>query len=135
MSNASSPQAAADLNTTLHQQLRTLGRAAAGFSSSDVSGFSPEHVYKVAQALVKAGELHRVRMPNRRVRYFADADQAHRAIQAENQGSARRTPTLGTRAKPLWSPDEPGLITSRTKITKAPPLPDNVYRTNTYWRF
>ena len=41
----------------------------------------------------------------------------------------------GTRAKARWSPDEPGVITSATRIIKAPPLPDNVFRTNTYAQF
>jgi hypothetical protein len=36
------------------------------------------------------------------------------------------------RSKARWSPDEPGIITAKTRITKAPPLPRDVLRTNTF---
>lgn len=70
----------------------------------------------------------------RRVRYFADETLAQ-AYQPGQMRAAAPVLSGGPRAKARWSPDEPAVITSRTRITIAPPLPRNVYRTNSYPQF
>ena len=122
------------LNTTLHQILEQEARNAAGFSASDITGYAPEHVRRAAQALVAAGRLHRATVSPRRVRYFATAELAD-GFTKRPMPTRPQQSVAGTRAKARWSPDEPGVITSATRIIKAPPLPDNVFRTNTYAQF
>jgi hypothetical protein len=119
------------LNSVLHQRLEALAQTDAGFSVSDVTGHAPEPVRRAAQALVAAGRLVRAQLGGRRVRYFASAAQARRFVQQQPSTSPVRA-LAGPRAKAAWSPDEPGLITPQTRIVKAPPLPRNVLRTNTY---
>lgn len=122
------------LHTTLHQILEQEARNAAGFSASDITGYAPEHVRRAAQALVGAGRLYRATVSPRRVRYFATAELAQSF--AKRPSPTRPQPSLaGARTKASWSPDEPGIITAATRITKAPPLPDDVFRTNTYAQF
>lgn len=122
------------LNTTLHTTLESLSKTAAGFSASEVTGYSPEQVRRAAQALVGVGRLHRSNVSPRRVRYFATEALA-KAYMANRPSSAPQRMVAGTRAKAGWSADEPGLITSKTKIIKAPPPPRGVFRTNTYLQF
>lgn len=119
------------LNTTLHQTLETLAATPAGFSVSDVTGHGPEQVRRAAQALVAAGRLHRATVGTRRVRYFASAAGAN-AFQKVQPSTSPARALATTRSKARWSTDEPGLITAQTRIIKAPPLPRDVLRTNTY---
>lgn len=119
------------LNTALHQVLETLAKTDAGFSASDVTGHAPEQVRRAAQALVAASRLHRANVGSRRVRYFATAEQAKQFLRRQPSTAPSRA-QLGVRSKARWSVDEPGLITAKTRITKAPPLPRDVLRTNTY---
>jgi hypothetical protein len=119
------------LNTTLHQTLETLAATPAGFSASDVTGHAPEQVRRAAQALVAAGRLHRATVGTRRVRYFATADGAQAFLKTQPSTAPSRALT-SMRSKARWSADEPGIITSKTRITKAPPLPRDVLRTNTF---
>lgn len=123
-----------NLNTTLHQILEQEARNAAGFSASDITGYAPEHVRRAAQALVGAGRLQRATVSPRRVRYFATAAMAQAFTQSPSPTRPQQS-LAGARTKARWSPDEPGIITAATRITKAPPLPDNVFRTNTYAQF
>ncbi len=49
--------------------------------------------------------------------------------------ATRRLAVIGPRSRASWAPEQPGVITSRTKITVAPPLPRRTFRTNTYTQF
>ena len=109
--------------TPLQNLLITTSENAAGFSVSGITGYAPELVRRVANALVKSGDLVRAKLGARSVRYFANDDLA-RAYQA-NRGAAEMRPRT----------DEPGIITPQTKIYIAPPLPRRVLRTNTYTQF
>lgn len=124
------------LNTesTFHANLINLSETPAGFSASDVTGYAPEQVRRAAEALVKAGKIVRAKVSARRVRYFASARLASAYISG-TVPTGRARPVLGPRSKATWSVDEPGLITSKTKIHIAPPLPRRVLRTNTYQQF
>jgi hypothetical protein len=122
------------LNSSLHTLLVGLSNSAAGFSASDVTGYSPETVRCAAEALVRAGTIVRHKVGPRRVRYFANDTLAR----AHGSGQAPKLPSplaVGARSKARWSADEPGIITERTRITVAPPLPDGIFRTNTYPQF
>lgn len=122
------------LNTTLHTTLETISKTPAGFSASEVTGYSPEQVRRAAEALVAAGRLHRAKVSPRRVRYFA-TDRLAQGFMASRASVAPQRMAAGTRVKAGWSADEPGLITAQTKITKAPAPPRGVFRTNTYLQF
>jgi hypothetical protein len=113
--------------TTLHTKLQSLAENPSGFSVSEISGYSPEHVRRAAEALVGAQSIVRRQVSPRRVRYFANEQLAESYAAA----SRARAPTLGPRFKATWRQDEPGLITAQTKIYVAPP-PPGVLRTNTY---
>lgn len=122
------------LQTTLHTTLESLAKTQSGFSASEVTGYSPEQVRRAAEALVAADRLHRSKVSPRRVRYFASAKLAQDYQSSRPVVGAQR-PVTGLRAKASWSPDEPGLITAQTKITKAAPPPRGVFRTNTYLQY
>ena len=51
------------------------------------------------------------------------------------RGLRKLRDAAGPRFKAGWSADEPAIITSRTKIYRAPPLPRDVFRTNSYAKF
>jgi len=122
------------LNTTLHTNLISLSEAASGFSASEVTGHSPEQVRRAAEALVRAGRVVRAAVSPRRIRYFANERLAKACIAGRIQ-QAGTYKGASSRSKAPWSADEPAIITSRTKIFKAPPLPRNVFRTNTFSQF
>jgi hypothetical protein len=122
------------LNTTLHTTLESLSKTPAGFSASEVTGYSPEQVRRAAQALVGAGRLHRANVSPRRVRYFADELLARNYTAKRPSGAPQRM-VAGARTKATWSPDEPGLITPQTKIIRAPTPQRSVFRTNIYLQF
>jgi hypothetical protein len=122
------------LNTTLHTTLESLAQTPTGFSASEVTGYSPEQVRRAAEALVAADRLFRAKVSPRRVRYFANEKLAQ-GFMASRPVAAPQRMVAGSRVKAGWSVDEPGLITSRTKITKAPAPPRGVFRTNTYLHF
>jgi hypothetical protein len=122
------------LNTALHTNLLSLADTPAGFSASEVTGYSPEQVRRAAEALVHAGKLVRSAVSPRRIRYFAN-EQLVQAYATSRPGLTRPQLAGGLRAKASWRGDEPAVITSRTKIYIAPPLPHNVFRTNTYTQF
>jgi hypothetical protein len=122
--------------TTFQRKLIDLSESASGFAASELTGFSPEIVRRAAEALVKTGEIVRLKVSPRRVRYFATAELGKAYVTGAAVATAatrRQTSTL--RAKAPWSVDEPGIITAKTKIIIAPPLPRNVYRTYTYPKF
>ena len=123
-----------NLNTALHNTLLSLSETSSGFASSEVTGYSPEQVRRAAEALVKAGRIVRCTVSPRRVRYFAN-DKLAQACAAGRARMARPSVGTGLRAKALWRPDQPAIITPRTKVFIAPPLPRNVFRTNTYTQF
>ena len=122
------------LDTTFHIHLEQLADTSAGFSASEVTGFSPEQVRRAAEAMVKEQRLVRHKVSPRRVRYFKN----DKLAQAYGNGLASvvtRRAVSGPRSRAAWAPDEPGVITARTKITVAPPLPRRTLRTNTYTQF
>lgn len=122
------------LNTTLHINLISLSETPAGFSASEVTGYSPEQVRRAAEALVRAGRIVRSAVSPRRIRYFANERLAKACVAGRVQ-QARSLKSASSRSKAPWSVDEPGIITASTKIFKAPPLPRNVFRTNTFSQF
>lgn len=78
----------------------------------------------------------RSKVSPRRVRYFATDELAKRYTAARPSAVAQSSPAAaGSRTKARWAADEPMRITSKTKIFIAPPLPRNVFRTNTYPQF
>ncbi len=122
------------LQTTLHLTLESLAQTPAGFSASEVTGYSPEQVRRAAEALVSDGRLCRANVSARRVRYFVRPAQADAYVRERPRASAQPM-VAGSRAKASWSADEPGLITPQTRIIRATPAPRDVYRTNTYQQF
>jgi hypothetical protein len=122
------------LQTTLHLTLESLAETPAGFSASEVTGYSPEQVRRAAEALVADGRLCRANVSARRVRYFVRSAQADAYIR-ERPRATPQPMVAGSRAKAAWSVDEPGLITPQTRIVRATPPPCDVYRTNTYQQF
>ncbi len=124
----------AKLNTTFHSNLSKLAATSAGFSASDVTGYSPEQVRRAAEAMAAAGMIVRCKVSPRRVRYFK-TDGLARAFLAGKASAVSARPGGGPRVKAPWKPEDPGLITPRTKIYIAPPLPRRVFKTNTYQQF
>jgi predicted transcriptional regulator of viral defense system len=125
-----------NLNNTTHQKLLECAQSPAGVAVSELTGYSPEQVRRAAEALTKAGKLYRLKLSTRRVRYFANEALAkqHSAAQVTQANRAAHS-VSGARNKASWSADEPAIITAQTKIYRAPPLPRNVFRTNTYLQF
>lgn len=121
-------------NTSLHARLVALTEEPAGFAASEVTGYSAAQVRKAAEAMAEAGLLIRWKVSPRRVRYFSTEDQARGFKPAPVVGRVAG-PNGGARMKAGWSADEPGIITPQTKITIAPRLPRDVYRSNTYLKF
>ncbi len=119
--------------------LISLSETSAGFAVGEVSGFSPEMVRRAAEALVRQGRMVRAKVSPRRVRYFANdalAREYASAASAAAVGSRIKGGVAGgLRTKAPWRPEDPAIITPQTRIVVAPPLPDNVYRTNTYLKF
>ena len=76
----------------------------------------------------------RCKVSPRRVRYFK-TDELARAFLAGKASAVRARPAGGPRVKAPWKPEDPGLITPKTKIYIAPPLPRRVLKTNTYLQF
>lgn len=122
------------VNTALHNTLITLSKSSEGFAVSEVSGFSPEQVRRSAEALVAAGQIVRAKLSARRVRYFANDKLANAYASSRPSTSAAAT-AGGPRSKAPWRPEDPGIITAKTKIYIAPPPPNDVFRTNTYLKF
>ncbi len=121
--------------TVLHTNLISLAQSAEGFAVSEVSGYSPEQVRRAAEALVASGEMVRAKLSARRVRYFA-SDKLAGAYSDNRVSTSRTTQTAGgPRSKAPWKPEDPGIITSKTKIYIAPPPPSDVFCTNTYLKF
>lgn len=113
----------------------SLSETPGGFSASEVTGMAPEQVRRAAQALVKAGDLVRVRIGPRSVRYFRSAATAAAYQAAHGKLSPPKPALVGPRSKAAWSVDDPPIITSRTIFTQAAPLPGRVLKTNTYQQF
>lgn len=123
------------LNAT-HQKLLECAKSPAGVAASELTGYSPEQVRRAAEALTQAGQLFRLKLSTRRVRYFANEALARQHSAAQSSQAHRAAHSVsGARSKAPWSADEPAIITSATKIYRAPPLPRNVFRTNTYQQF
>ena len=122
------------LDTNLHTTLVSLSDSAGGFSASEVTGYSPEQVRRAANALAADGQILRTKVSTRSVRYFAN-DKLAKAYIAGTAKAARPRSAGGPRSKAPWRPEDPAVITPRTKIYVAPPLPRRVYRTNTYLQF
>ena len=63
-------------NTALQDNLLRLAAARSGFATSEVDGHTSKQVGPVAEALVRAGKLHRAKISHRVIRYFASEAQA-----------------------------------------------------------
>lgn len=124
----------ANLDSTFHIKLIELSGNTSGFGASELTGFSPEQVRRAAEALVKAGKIMRAKISSHRVRYFANEKLAQAFIAGQVPARAPHS-AAGARTRAHWKPDAPMHITSRTKIIVAPPLPRNVFRSNTYPQF
>ena len=120
--------------TPIQARLMAIADAKAGFAASEITGLAAAQVRQAAEALAAAGHVVRHRVAPRRIRYFATLAQAE-AYTKSHVPAGRIGIAGGPRARASWRADEPGIITSRTKITVAPPLPRAVYRTNTYLQF
>lgn len=118
----------------LQARLCALAESASGFAASEITGLSAVTVRQAAEALVAAGHIVSHRVAPRRIRYFATLAQAQ-AYSRHRTPATRVGVAGGPRVRATWHPDEPAIITSRTKITVAPRLPRSVYRTNTYLQF
>lgn len=105
-----------------------------GFAASELTGYSPERVRRAAEALVKEGRIVRIKTSAHRVRYFA-SDALAKAYMAGQAPARAPHSVAGSRVRATWKPDAPMRITSKTKIYIAPPLPRDVFRTNTYPQF
>ena len=118
----------------LHDKLISLAACPTGFGVSELTGYTPEQVRRAAESLVKEGRIVRSKVSPRRIRYFQDEQVAKRFVVGRfarhSMGAAR-----SLSAKATWKPGEPAIITSKTKIYVAPPLPRNVFRSNTYLQF
>ena len=123
-----------DTNTTLHDKLINLSEESSGFSVSELTGYSPVQVRGAAESLVKAGKLVKIKVSGHRIRYFANEQLGKKFTEGQVYSQPSRSMTT-TRVNARWNRDEPGRITSKTKIFVAPPLPRNVYWTNTYPKF
>lgn len=125
-----------NIQTNFHNKLISLSKTPSGFGVSELTGYSPAHVRRAAEMLVKANVIIRFKVTPRRVRYFSTEEIARRYSSSKLSSvalAAQSTP--GSRVKARWSPDAPMRITPKTKIVIAPPLPRNVFRTNTYAQF
>lgn len=123
-----------DTNTTLHDKLINLSEESSGFSVSELTGYSPQQVRGAAESLVKAGRIVRIKVSGHRVRYFANELLGKKFAEGSVASRPSRTAS-GARVSARWSRDEPARITPKTKVYIAPPLPRNVYWTNTYPKF
>ena len=122
------------LNTTLHTTLLKISENPGGFSASEITGYSPETVRRAAEALVADGQLHRANVSARRVRYFSNEAQAKQYSTAK-AASPTNLAAGSLRMKAAFKPEDPPIITARTRITVAPSPPTTVFRTNTYLQF
>lgn len=127
MSNAS-------VNTVLRQRLLVLSKGNAGFSVSEVSGFTSKQVGPLAEELVREGTLHRTKVSHKVVRYFATEALASAFASGQLAKPAKASATMSPRTKATWPKDAPMNITADTKITVAPAPPTGIYRTNTHSR-
>lgn len=127
-------QTESNLQSALHTKLVSLTENAAGFSASEITGYSPAQVRRAAEALVAAERIVRYRVGPRRIRYFGTLEQA-RAFSPERTAAVHVGLAGGPRMRANWKEGEPAIITSKTKITIAPRLAPDVYRTNTYLQF
>ncbi len=120
-----------NLDTAFHKKLSDLSESLAGFSASELTGYAPEQVRRAAEALVKAGRIVRFKVAPRRIRYFASEQAAQNYIASQSRVSQMK-PAVISRTKARWKPEDPPVMTAKTKVYVAPPLPRDVLRTNTY---
>lgn len=121
-------------NTALQDNLLRLAAAHGGFATSEVDGHTSKQVGPVAEALVRAGKLHRAKISHRVIRYFASEAQASAFTSTSAAKPAKPAVSVSPRTKATWAKDAPMNITADTKITVAPPPPVGIYKTNTHSR-
>lgn len=111
-----------------------------GVSVAEVSGFTAEAVSMALYRLRKIGKVHAARLSHKKVRYFIEADVAQDYEKAHKRISMDAAPTnhtgrminmSGKHQRAWWPPDAPMVITEKTRITVAQPLPQPT-RTNTH---
>lgn len=110
---------------------------ASGFGLASVPGVCNATANRVAAEMVDAGELHRVRLSHKIVRYFSGAEAAQRYRQGRPDyaaGAPGPEPAvrIGAGSSRAWWPaDAEPRITAETKMTIAP-APVRQLRTNTH---
>lgn len=122
------------LQSNFHLKLIELSTSPSGFGASELTGYSPEQVRRAAEALAKGGKIVRAKISSHRVRYFANDKLAKAYIAGQAPARAPHS-AAGARTRANWKPDAPMRITAQTKVIVAPPLPRNVFRSNTYSQF
>lgn len=104
-----------------------------GAKAADCSLGKLETVSTEASRMVKRGELIKIRVSHKDVRYFVkpkDAEQFASKLAAATPAVTTRIGPLHTRA--AWSVDEPGIITEKTKFTVCPSPQSTRLWTNTH---
>lgn len=121
-------------NTALQDALLGLAARSVGFSTSEVSGFTPKQIGPAAESLVKAGRLFRAKLSHKVVRYFSTETMASAYLSGHLRPPVALSVTLPRKSKAPWPKDAPMHITPETKFTIAPPPPSGYYKTNTHSR-
>ena len=122
----------------LRTHVQRLASRPDGVCVAEVTGFSATQIRAAIWHLTQAGALHRARLAHKVVRYFTDAQRAAEYERLHRRAPASPATTMGQRNNPThksmrawWPEDAPMVITEKTKITRAKPLPQPT-RTNTH---
>lgn len=122
--------------------LRLAGREH-GLATSEVTGYSATQVRAAVWHLKNDGVLFAARLSHKVVRYFDSQKKAHAYERHHGTGSGAASQADGRKLsmapkasqRAWWPADAPAVITSKTKITIAPPPPDWTTRSNTHSRW
>lgn len=125
----------------LYAHVEKLAHRECGVASGEVTGYPAEKVQLALYRLRLKGRVFVARISYRSVRYFGDPELA-KAFEAANRKQLHQSATnsAGKRLnvgqlkyqRAWWDVDAPMVITENTKITIAPPLPEQPRRTNTH---
>lgn len=115
------------------EQLKTAAAHADGCTLNQLAEVGPfKHctIAKIAGQLIATGQIHRLIISARQVRYFTDADSAQRYMHRLVSRPVANKVIHGVRG-PAYLPGDP-VITPATRWTIAPPPPARTLRTNTH---
>lgn len=126
----------------LYAHVERLAARDCGVTTGEVTGYTAEQVSLALYRLRLKGRVFAAKLSYRSVRYFADEARA-KAFEAANRRAqvgasasnhaGRHLNLGGTRhQRAWWDADAPMVITERTKVTIAPPPPEQPRRTNTH---